>query len=447
MKLKINYDLLEENTDMPVSFYDTMVEEFSEKIKTTWTWAKSGIYGLIWPYGTGKSTMLEELSKKIKKENKYYRVNFDAWKYPDRKNLLDELVLEIIKQTWWTKEDERKYLCKVEWKVYIWDTRNIWLVVLFGFFMYLSLRFWWLDDNIVSILADVFTIIGFWSIVFTILKERINNISRIGQFADVFKEKIGNLNKDIIIVLEDIDRSWQEGKYFLETLSALLRTHNGHHRIICIAPVDTNNFVSDYDHYMKCFRLYSDFDLKKTFTELLSAAIEVSENDALRWLNSFSLFLTELVNNTASFSIREIKSLLRKCLPILVQLNNHKKYKNDEELFFVLILLFSKFIKREQNPNWPWEAIQSDIKRYRITTNSIWDTKRVDQNSNLIFFSQVFIDAIRPYLSICSTISINWQEYRGISVEEQEQYKWIRLWDQINHEDKYIYKYLCDLIA
>ena len=35
MKLKINYDLLEESTDMPVSFYDTMVEEFSEKIKTT----------------------------------------------------------------------------------------------------------------------------------------------------------------------------------------------------------------------------------------------------------------------------------------------------------------------------------------------------------------------------------------------------------------------------
>ena len=60
---------------------------------------KSGSFGFVGGFGTGKSTLIENVKqKRIERKKDEIWVEFDAWKFPDRKDLWEGFVLEFARQ-------------------------------------------------------------------------------------------------------------------------------------------------------------------------------------------------------------------------------------------------------------------------------------------------------------------------------------------------------------
>ena len=75
---------------------DDLFDLESEKIKISGKLEsinRSSVLGYIGKYGSGKSTLLYQIFK-----DKDNFIEFDAWKYPDRKELWKYFVLEIDKK-------------------------------------------------------------------------------------------------------------------------------------------------------------------------------------------------------------------------------------------------------------------------------------------------------------------------------------------------------------
>lgn len=400
MPIQINEFLLEETTQLDKNFYTDTVIDFFTKID--WDRDKSWIYGLIWSYWTGKSTMLEEFSKEYK--NNFDFVKFDARKYPERKWLLDELILEIIKQRKIEKisndakyriikkyfdiinffkdkinqknrdNEIKRYLCKIEWKMNIPDYRSL-LIVFFMIILLISFTWFFTRiDDFGSLIANIVTVIGFGWLIFTIIKERTSNISRIWQFEDLFKEQWKKLEKDTIIILEDVDRSWQEWIYFLETLSACLRENwDNKKKIICICPITNESFEKNYDHYIKCFRSYDDFKVSKIMKNFIHKLVNIEKEE--NGIVFFADFISALLGEYG-YSIRELKQILRKWE---WEVNRFiKKYDNLslEEIFFYRILVSTKYLSKIYNGNWndeKWEIY--GMKNFKLS-DSYWNKYR-----------------------------------------------------------------------
>ena len=65
---------------------DTLINKI-EKIQT------KAIIGFAGAFGVGKSTLLEKLKSKHKTDNDLW-IDFDAWIFPERKELWDGLIME-----------------------------------------------------------------------------------------------------------------------------------------------------------------------------------------------------------------------------------------------------------------------------------------------------------------------------------------------------------------
>lgn len=69
-------------------------DEFLNKIEVI---SKNSIIGLIGGFGLGKSVFLNEVRKKSEEKGNFW-VQFDAWKFPERKDLWEGFVLEFARQ-------------------------------------------------------------------------------------------------------------------------------------------------------------------------------------------------------------------------------------------------------------------------------------------------------------------------------------------------------------
>src|SRR3989339_941445 len=75
--------------------FSEIVNSFRKKLEQI---SENSIVGLIGKFGTCKSTMLYQLYKEQKRETDIERwINFDAWKYPEKKELREGFVLEIAR--------------------------------------------------------------------------------------------------------------------------------------------------------------------------------------------------------------------------------------------------------------------------------------------------------------------------------------------------------------
>ena len=59
--------------DATVDFYEARIKGIK----------RSGILAVLGPFGSGKSTVLYQVEKRLEEEVTW--INFDAWKYPERK--------------------------------------------------------------------------------------------------------------------------------------------------------------------------------------------------------------------------------------------------------------------------------------------------------------------------------------------------------------------------
>ena len=187
---------------------------------------KPSLVGLVGKFGIGKSTMLNEIKKSndalfgLKKPNQIW-IEFDAWKYPDRNDLWEGFVIDFAAQI--GKKEGVEMIKKI-------DGKNP-------------------SIDIVSTIAG-----GLLSGSDKLLKSIFNSspIKRVFQMQGLLDNLIKKQQKDIFIVIEDIDRSGDRGIYFLETLKQFLRNLETKDRVIAIAPIGDASFYDHQDSYHKC---------------------------------------------------------------------------------------------------------------------------------------------------------------------------------------------------
>ncbi len=260
---------------------------------------RPSIIALTGPYGIGKSTMLHEMQKQDEKGKAAKTVKwvlFDAWKYPNRKDLWEGFVLDFATQVGKEKEikqeidgesptaDKLKTIGKI-------------------------------TEKFSGVLAGIIQL--FQEVYERSPATRISDIQKI--LADLINAQTA---KRIIFVLEDTDRSGEAGMLFLETLNQFLRRLETSKEIIAIAPVSDEHYKckTNRARYLKFVDYTAKFNLdgikiykfvQKLFNSKLLA---IDANNAEGQLISF----LESLLARQGITMREIKSFLRECNAVYV---------------------------------------------------------------------------------------------------------------------------------
>ena len=185
----------------------------------------------VGPYGVGKSTAIHQL---LKDDKKTY-LEFDAWKYPDRKDLWENFVLELARQF-----DDKTFAAFEK----MLDGKQ--------------------NDDKQALVGTVAGILPFGG---DSLKEGVNHFlatspaTRTYQIQKILTDLINEKMKDkqVVIIIEDIDRAGEAGIFFLETLKTYRNTLDNKLKIKCIVPVSTVSFESHPDSYLKCIDVIDYF--------------------------------------------------------------------------------------------------------------------------------------------------------------------------------------------
>lgn len=368
MVYKINYEFLEENDnydDANIELEASRVKKSIDDFLLRNPEKKYGMIWYVWPFGCGKSSVINKIKSTDKSWNNKW-LQFDAWKYPDRKELWDWFVLDTISnlgkssrkeitntiETWLTKNQQK--------------TNTIVDLISSGAGL-AKLDIWsWasLQLNIPTEVKDFFKNTG-------------SKVCRIEEYQNLLLAYFIELSKDnydgnIYIVIEDIDRgNINEWLTFLETLRYFLtKTWNTYWwtliKIIPIILIDVESFENWYhQRFIKIFdkTIYNELKYNRSwFFDNFIWWYKSEGQNSFRINSKGSSLLSKLTP-------REVKSILR---DIIKSYSLSEKY-HDFCIAIIVILLF-----------WFLETRSSDHKyNYRHSLLNFRETLRQiisDQN-------------------------------------------------------------------
>lgn len=327
---------------------DGLIEFESETIQKNLQRIKqSAIIALVGDYGSGKSTAL--YNAQLADDNPNHKwLQFDAWRYPERKGLWDGLVIEIAKQlgqenTTTRKVDGNKSIIG-KWGGMIGETFS-------QFSEYLpkaELNKIELDNEVTQKAAKLTgkaqEIFGRSPV------KRIYEMERI--LADIL---MSTPETRIYLVAEDIDRSGADGLHFLETLNFFIKNNEQIKKsgkiIIVIAPIATANYVESQSSYYKCV------DVAFQFTPKVKSAEKFIQNvfsdtalggNVQPYLSNVEAFVIGLFENTSyQMNIRKLKYIIRQTQ---IRYEEMCDFYDSVDWRAVLIFEAMKEIKTSQNP-------------------------------------------------------------------------------------------------
>lgn len=251
--------------------------------------SKRSLIGIIGGYGTGKSVMLNKYRNKYAgNRSKAIWIHFDAWKYPDRKDLWEGFVLDFIHQYDPDLfEPFRKIMDGESTRVAKVVTAAAKLMPLVG-------------------VATSDTIKAFTE---SSQAKRVYEIQAL--FAELFHQEMPKGR--IYIEIEDADRSGEAGIFFIETLSHFMKIFPVDIEIKIFVPISLRSYRKDEQHdaYIKALDFISyykvtDRDLKKFAASIFNKDIiadRLYENHMREW--------TQRLLHVYQKSLREIKFIIR----------------------------------------------------------------------------------------------------------------------------------------
>ena len=329
--------------------FKSIIHDFKERINKI---KKNSIVGLIGPYGSGKSTMLYQIyedkiniddnnNSKVSK-NKNAKSNtippkekwfiFDAWQYPERKDLWEGFVLDIARQC-----DEKLFK----------NTENK------------------IDGNIgknnealanatIDIASIAVPLVGLLKNLTPILEA--SPIKRVYDFQYLLLSilsRIDTTDKKIFIVIEDIDRSGDMGIFFLETLKHFIKNFEEKlsNKVVVIVPIgeeilEKGGDKKARDSYLKILDFNIAFHKEDiNFTYFITQVFDKdklcssnSNNSDPNIIISHLRYLFEnMILKEQQTTIRDIKSILRKSESNFFKLQK----KHQKEIDIRILILFT----------------------------------------------------------------------------------------------------------
>ena len=253
--------------------------------------SKSGIIAVVAEYGRGKSTLIKSVETDGSRGDEKW-IEFEAWKMPGRKDLWEGFLLEVARSK--NQKEFDKILGKIDgtqknMKQHLLGVVSKGVELLAGIPGFSSVA-----DKLGVFLAD-------------------SPATRVFQMQDLLVDLIDSVTeKKIIIVAEDIDRSGDNGIYFLETLRQFIRDSTFRKQLIVIVPVAVNSYKTNKEAYLKCIDIIDSYTLTITsldvFLKELLMEDAYSELDILR----VSDLLVLLMRSYPKTTIRQIKEIFRR---------------------------------------------------------------------------------------------------------------------------------------
>lgn len=228
-----NPELLKES-NRDFDFFD--FEKYTKSLlKSLKAYSSPTVTTLIGGYGTGKSVLLNEVRKlslqsKAKPPAKW--VFFECWQYPDKRDLWEALILELVEQIDGKKKrDEmlRSYSDISTWRDslagYLHNTGAA-IATILGITAVMWLTLSTADDNIRNLLISLatgFILVLIASIEFLAKPESKSAVSRLSDYKAELETTLENHKGTLYIVLEDVDRAGELGRRFFETVSHFIK--------------------------------------------------------------------------------------------------------------------------------------------------------------------------------------------------------------------------------
>jgi hypothetical protein len=296
-----NEEILKEDYKVSDLFdFSKQRESFSKFITSV---NSPSIIGYVGQFGCGKSTLLYSIQKEREIDEKW--INFDAWKFPDRKDLWEGFVLEFSKQI--SEKDFKKTKNKLDGK----NTKSGIAGLATSIFA-----------SAVKYFEEKIPDIGFLDQIKSFFET--SPARRVFEIQEVLKEIINKEEKNIFVIIEDIDRSGDAGIYFLETARQFINNSDIKNKITFIVPIADHNFYQYEASFLKCLDFVEFFDYKKI--EMSHFIDEVFDKDLLqpiRTKTQIVTFFEELLDKYPDLNLRKIKLILRKAN------SNFIRQKND----------------------------------------------------------------------------------------------------------------------
>lgn len=285
---------------------------------------QSAVVAIVGDYGSGKSTALYNIQQR---DTTAKWLQFDAWRYPERKGLWDGLVIEVAKQLGQDKKATRKI-----------DGNKS----LFGKWGgILGETFAQFGEHLPKVEVDKIEIdpaVAEKAAKVTAKAQEVfgkSPVKRVYELERILADILVSIEEDrVYVVVEDIDRSGSDGLNFLETLNFFVK-HNEQIResekvIIIVAPIATKNYEESKDSYYKCVDIAFPFIPKvNSATEFLKLVLsdEALGGATHPFLENLNMFVVGLFGNAKySMNIRKLKAILRQTSIKYEALN--ETYKN-----------------------------------------------------------------------------------------------------------------------
>lgn len=227
-----NPELLKES-NREFDFFD-FTKYAKNLLKSLKAYSSPTVTTIIGGYGTGKSVLLNEVRKlSVQSKNKHPAkwVFFECWQYPDKRDLWEALILELVEQIDGKKKrDEmlRSYSDIKTWRdglvEHLANTKvAISTAAGIAFVTWITLQ---LDDAARNILISIITaliLVLLASIEFIVKPESKSSVSRLSDYKSELEATLKNHEGSLYIVLEDVDRAGELGRRFFETVSHFVK--------------------------------------------------------------------------------------------------------------------------------------------------------------------------------------------------------------------------------
>lgn len=306
--------------------------------------SKTCLFGIVGPYGSGKSVMLEEYRKQIIASDRNKWVHIDAWKYPDRNDLWEGFVLDFARQI--HPRQFQKVLGRLD------GTSKVALSTLIksiGAFINL-----YLPGS--SSAIDKLT-------YFT----RSSPAKRIFQIQDIFHELLHGVEEDIYIVVEDADRSGAAGMFFIETLNQFLKDLDAKNNIKVLIPIAKTSFDESKHSYTKALDYLYFFEFgSRSFKKLVDKVfVSGLTSDPIK--RNHLVEMLQRCIGVHELTIRQIKLIIRNSE---LRYSSLQKRGISPDPRVVIALEISKFAEKTKDDN-------------LATFSTVKQSNRVQGNSQL----------------------------------------------------------------
>ena len=374
--------------------FTSTINDFKESINNI---NKNSVVALIGPYGSGKSTMLYQIYKDQINDNssaeKWFI--FDAWQYPERKDLWEFFILDIARQC--NKKLFKNTKNKIDGK----KGKGVKVI----------------SNTLISvasvITSSVISTVSFLAICALSLTKSIihpfqtSPIKRLYEFQDLLLDNLNKIDKDIFIIIEDIDRSGDMGVYFLETLKQFIknREQDINNKVVVIVPIGEQIWDKDgdkkvKDSYSKILDLNITFSQKNIdFTNFINKVFYVnrltSSSTSQDIVISHLRYLFEdMILKEQQGTIRDIKSILRKTESNFFKLQEEHQKQIDIRLLilFTAIEYFHRSESEDSCMFYVKNIIKDDqyskkYKEYKYLRGEFWGSKLflmiIEQEDNI----------------------------------------------------------------